>query len=119
MDALERRQKARRRRTLRVRSKVRGTADRPRLSVFRSNRYIAAQLIDDRTGRTLVSAGCRQLEDGDTVSKKEQAEKVGVVLAERAKLAGIEKVVFDRGSYLYHGRVKSLADGARSAGLDF
>jgi large subunit ribosomal protein L18 len=102
-----------------VRSKVRGTADKPRLSVFRSNRGIYAQLIDDRSGRTLVSVASAHVESGGAASKKEQAEKVGAVLAERAKLAGIEKAVFDRGPYLYHGRVKALADGARSGGLDF
>jgi large subunit ribosomal protein L18 len=106
------------RRAVRVRSKVRGTAERPRLSVFRSNRAIWAQLIDDSTGRTLASADSNHLTEKD-LNKKDQATKVGALVAERAKAAGIERVVFDRGSYLYHGRVRALADGAREAGLDF
>jgi large subunit ribosomal protein L18 len=106
------------RRAVRVRSKVRGTADRPRLSVFRSNRAIWVQVIDDSTGRTLASADSNQLEEKG-LSKTEKATKVGTLVAERAKAAGVERVVFDRGSYLYHGRVKALADGAREAGLDF
>jgi large subunit ribosomal protein L18 len=101
-----------------VRSKVRGTADRPRLSVFRSNRTIWAQVIDDGNGRTLASAGSAHVTEKG-LSKKDQAEKVGELLAERAKAAGIDRVVFDRGPYLYHGRVKALADGARQGGLDF
>lgn len=106
------------RRAVRVRSKVRGTAERPRLSVFRSNRAIWAQIIDDSTGRTLASADSNHLAEKD-LSKKDQAAKVGAVIAERAKAVGIERVVFDRGPYLYHGRVKALADGAREGGLDF
>ena len=106
------------RRAVRVRSKVRGTVERPRLSVFRSNRAIWAQVIDDANGRTLVSADSKQLAEKG-LTKKDQATKVGVLVAERAKAAGIERVVFDRGSYLYHGRVKALADGAREGGLDF
>lgn len=118
MSILEKKNRARERRATRVRSKVQGTAERPRLSVFRSNRGIWAQVIDDRSGRTLASAGSVHLDEKD-LSKTEQASKVGMLLAERAKTAGIEKVVFDRGSYLYHGRVKALADGAREGGLDF
>ena len=106
------------RRAVRVRSKVRGTAERPRLSVFRSNRAIWAQVIDDSKGHTLASAGSIHVTEKD-LSKKDQATKVGELLAERAKAAGIEQVVFDRGPYLYHGRVKALADGARQGGLDF
>ena len=106
------------RRAVRVRSKVRGTADRPRLSVFRSNRAIWVQVIDDAIGRTLASADSNHLTD-EGLNKKDQAAKVGALVAERAKAAGIERVVFDRGSYLYHGRVKALADGAREGGLDF
>jgi large subunit ribosomal protein L18 len=106
------------RRALRVRSKVRGTADRPRLSVFRSNRAIWVQIIDDSTGRTLAAADSNHLAEKG-LTKTDQAAKVGALIAERAKAAGIERVVFDRGSYLYHGRVKALADGAREGGLDF
>ncbi len=108
----------RNRRKVRVRSNVRGTAERPRLTVFRSNRAMWAQVIDDRSGRTLVSASTANV-TGKDLSKTDQAAKVGQILAERAKAAGIERVVFDRGPYLYHGRVKALADGAREAGLDF
>ena len=108
----------RERRAVRVRSKVRGTAERPRLSVFRSNRAIWAQIIDDGKGCTLASAGSVHVTDKG-LSKKDQATKVGELLAKRAKAAGIAQVVFDRGPYLYHGRVKALADGARQGGLDF
>ena len=106
------------RRAVRVRGKVRGTAERPRLSVFRSNRAIWAQVIDDGSGRTLASASSVNVTETG-LSKTDQATKVGALIAERAKAAGIERVVFDRGSYLYHGRVKALADGAREGGLDF
>jgi large subunit ribosomal protein L18 len=105
-------------RALRVRSKVRGSAERPRLSVFRSNRAIWAQIIDDSKGRTLVSAASAHVTEKG-LSKRDQAAKVGELLAQRAKAAGVAKVVFDRGPYLYHGRVKALADGARQGGLDF
>ena len=108
----------RERRAVRVRSKVRGTAERPRLSVFRSNRAIWAQVIDDSRGHTLVSAGSLAIEDKD-LSPTDMAAKVGELIAERARAAGVERVVFDRGPYLYHGRVKALADGARRGGLDF
>src|SRR3954454_8949941 len=102
----------------RVRSKVRGTAERPRISVFRSNRGVFAQLIDDDSGRTLASV---QWTEGDLRSLKpmEQATRAGALLAERAKAAGVESAVFDRGGYQYHGRVKALADGAREGGLKF
>ena len=106
------------RRRRRVRAKVRGTAERPRLSVFRSNRGIQAQVIDDVTGHTLAAVNWTE---GDLKSLKsmEQAKRAGELLAERAKAAGVEAVVFDRGGYRYHGRVKALADGAREKGLTF
>jgi large subunit ribosomal protein L18 len=118
MSEVKKDDSARDQRALRVRSKVRGTAERPRLSVFRSNRAIWAQLIDDSKGRTLASAASVHVTDKG-LSKKDQATKVGELLAQRAKAAGIARVVFDRGPYLYHGRVKALADGARQGGLDF
>jgi large subunit ribosomal protein L18 len=118
MSIEEKKIRTRARRAVRVRSKVQGTPERPRLSVFRSNRAIWAQVIDDRNGRTLASAATMQVTEKG-LSKTDQATKVGQLLAERAKAAGIEKVVFDRGAYLYHGRVKALADGARQGGLDF
>jgi large subunit ribosomal protein L18 len=110
---------ARDRRHRRVRGKVTGTAERPRLVVFRSNRGIGAQLVDDASGRTLGSAGWLQLKKSFKGSKTEQATEVGKLLAAAAKKAGIEEVVFDRAGYLYHGRVKALADGAREGGLRF
>ncbi len=118
MSIQERTKRTRERRALRVHSRVRGTSERPRLSVFRSNKAIWAQIIDDSVGRTLASAGSISVTDKG-LSKTDQALKVGELLAERAKAAGIELVVFDRGSYLYHGRVKALAEGARQGGLDF
>jgi len=104
------------RRRRRVRAKVQGTAERPRLSVRRTNRGIFAQLIDDEAGRTVAAA---QWTESDVRSLKplEQATKVGALLAERAKAAGVERAVFDRGGYQYHGRVKALAEGAREGGL--
>jgi large subunit ribosomal protein L18 len=106
------------RRRRRVRAKVRGTAERPRLSVFRSNRGIGAQLIDDVAGHTVAAVNWTE---GDLKSLKsmEQAKKAGELLAERGKAAGVETVVFDRGGYRYHGRVKALAEGAREGGLTF
>jgi len=99
----------------RVRKKIAGTETRPRLAVFRSITHIYAQLIDDQNGKTLVAAS-----DADATGKKsERANGVGTLLAERAKAAGIENVVFDRGGYRYHGRVKALADAARKGGLSF
>ena len=109
---------ARLRRHRRVRGKVSGTADRPRLVVFRSNKGIFAQLVDDEAGRTLASAswlGQRSFKG----TKTEQAAAVGKALAAEAKKAGVATCVFDRGGYLYHGRVKALADGAREGGLSF
>ena len=110
---------ARERRHRRVRRHISGTAERPRLVVFRSNRGIEAQLVDDLEGRTLASANWLGLKKGFKGSKTEQAAEVGKLLAQNAKKAGIETVVFDRGGYLYHGRVKALADGAREGGLRF
>ena len=110
---------ARRRRHRRVRGKVSGTAERPRLVVFRSNKGISAQLVDDMAGRTLAAASWLALKKSFSGTKTEQAAEVGKLLASRAKSAGIERAVFDRGGYLYHGRVKALADGAREGGLDF
>ena len=109
---------ARKRRHKRVRGKVQGTGQRPRLVVFRSNRGIAAQLVDDLTGSTLASASWLAIKSfkGD---KSEQAAEVGKLLAASAKQAGIEACVFDRAGYLYHGRVKALAEGAREGGLQF
>jgi large subunit ribosomal protein L18 len=110
---------ARLRRHKRVRNKVLGTAERPRLVVFRSNRGIAAQLVDDVERKTLAAAGHGELKKTLKGSKTEQAAEVGKLLAAAAAKAGIETVVFDRGGYLYHGRVKALADGAREGGLRF
>lgn len=102
----------------RIRSKITGTAERPRLNIFRSNRYIYGQLIDDTTGHTLVQASSYEAAVANAGDKSAQSKEVGKLLAERAKAAGIEQVVFDRGGYLYHGRVKALADGAREGGLN-
>jgi large subunit ribosomal protein L18 len=109
----------RRRIHYRVRKKITGTAARPRLSVYRSNKSIYAQIIDDLTGHTLTSASSIEEAVVKTVNKSEQAKAVGKILAERATQLNISAVVFDRGGYLYHGRVKALADGAREAGLSF
>ena len=109
---------ARIRRHKRVRGKVSGTAERPRLVVFRSNRGIEAQLVDDLEGKTLAAASWLQLK-GTKGSKTDQATAVGKLLAQNAKKADVETVVFDRGGYLYHGRVKALANAAREGGLKF
>jgi len=109
-------QRLRRRR--RVRAKIRGTAERPRISVVRSTRGIFAQLIDDDSGRTLASVNWTESELRG-LGRMEQATRVGALLADRARAAGVETAVFDRGGYQYHGRVKALADGAREAGLTF
>jgi large subunit ribosomal protein L18 len=106
------------RRRRRVRAKVRGTAERPRLAVFRSNKGVQAQLIDDVAGHTLAAVNWTEKELRE-LARMEQAARAGALLAERAKGAGVESVVFDRGGYRYHGRVKALADGAREAGLRF
>jgi large subunit ribosomal protein L18 len=110
---------ARLRRHRRVRGKVAGTAERPRLVVFRSNKGISAQLVDDEARKTLAGASWSGLKKGFKGTKTEQAAEVGKLIAAAAKKAGIETVVFDRGGYLYHGRVKALADGAREGGLQF
>ena len=104
------------RRRRRVRAKVNGSAGRPRISVFRSNRGIFAQLIDDETGRTLASVNWTEA-DLRSLKPMEQATKAGSVLAERAKAAGVERAVFDRGGYQYHGRIKAFAEGVREGGL--
>jgi len=109
---------ARRRRRRRIRGAVAGTADRPRLAVARSNKRIYAQVIDDDRGHTLAAAGSHEAALRE-LTKAEAAAQVGKLLAERAKGAGVEKVVFDRGGFKYHGRVKALADGAREGGLEF
>ena len=106
-------------RHIRVRGKVSGTAERPRLNVFRSNANIYAQIIDDVNGVTLVSANTLETGFEGATGNAEAAKKVGVTLAERAKAKGIEEVVFDRGGYVYHGRVAALAEGAREGGLKF
>jgi large subunit ribosomal protein L18 len=102
----------------RVRAKIRGTAERPRISVFRSNRGVFAQLIDDDSGRTLASVNWVEPELRG-LARMDQARKAGSLLAERAKAAGVQSAVFDRGGYQYHGRVRALAEGARDGGLTF
>jgi len=122
MKSSQQRYKSRIRRHARVRKSVSGTEGRPRLNVFRSLRHIYAQIIDDDAGCTLVSASTidRDLRDAvDGMEKTAAAEAVGKALAERAKAKGVTRVVFDRGGYQYHGRVKALADGARKGGLEF
>ena len=123
MKVLKRLEVGRQRRRFRVRNKVRRSAHgRPRLSVFRSNKHMYAQIIDDATGRTLVSASTVEsalFGTGKNAGNKEAAAKVGQALAERAKEKGIDAVIFDRGTYQYHGRVAALADAARRAGLEF
>jgi len=109
----------RRRRRRRIRSKIRGTAERPRLSVFRSNKHIYAQIIDDDRGHTLIQCSSRDVDISGSHKTTAAAEAVGKELAARAASAGIESVAFDRGGYIYHGRVKALADGAREGGLRF
>ncbi|MGH2462607.1 MAG: 50S ribosomal protein L18 [Candidatus Limnocylindria bacterium] len=108
----------RRKRHARIRLQVAGKADRPRLSVFRSSRFIYAQVIDDSTGRTLAAASSREPSLAGGTGKVAAAEAVGRAIADRARQAGITQVVLDRGGYRYHGRVRSLAEGARQGGLD-
>jgi len=110
---------ARRRRHGRVRKKVRGSAARPRLSVYRSNRYIYAQVIDDDAGTTLAAASSRESTLSGSSLSVETATEVGKLVAARAKEAGVSSVVFDRGGFPFHGRIKALADGARAEGLEF
>ena len=117
----QQRREGRLRRHRRVRKKVHGTAERPRLAVHRSNKHITVQVIDDDSGRTLASASTTEPDvrgsgSGSTVAA---ATKVGQVVAQRAKAAGVEKVVYDRGGYVYHGRVAAVAEAAREAGLEF
>ena len=119
MDKLKAKAQQRKRRKTRVRGKVHGTAQRPRLCVTRSNANIYAQVIDDVAANTLVSASSLDKEISERGSNKEGAEAVGKLVGKRALDAGIDEVVFDRGGNLYHGRVKALADGAREAGLKF
>ena len=102
----------------RVRAKVRGSAERPRISVFRSNRGISAQLIDDDSGRTLAAVNWIEPELR-SLGAMDQSHRAGTLLADRAKAAGVDRAVFDRGGYRYHGRVKALAEGAREGGLEF
>jgi len=114
------RNKQRARRQVRVRKRVHGTAERPRLAVHRSNKHISAQVIDDYAGRTLASASTLETDlRSDGTSNAAAASSVGQLVAERAKSAGISQVVFDRGGNIYHGRVAALADAAREAGLEF
>ena len=111
---------SRKKRHARVRSKISGTAARPRLNVFRSNKYIYAQLIDDATGVTLVSASSMEKDfSGESTSNVDAAAKVGETIAKRATENGLTSIVFDRGGYLYHGRIKALAEAARENGLQF
>jgi large subunit ribosomal protein L18 len=112
----------RQRRRFRVRKRIRGSTERPRLSVFRSHRNLACQIIDDASGKTLISVGTKDKEVRTNVpygGNKAAAAAIGKMLAERAKAAGITQVAFDRGHYKYHGRVAALADAAREAGLSF
>lgn len=116
------RNQQRKRRHRRVRAKIHGTAERPRLNIYRSNENIYAQVIDDDAGHTICAASTIDREIATNVSEKppiDQAKLVGMTVAKRAQEAGISKVVFDRGGFRYHGRVKALADGAREGGLDF
>ncbi|MEM6377526.1 MAG: 50S ribosomal protein L18 [Bacteroidota bacterium] len=109
--------KRRKRIHMRIRNKIKGTAERPRLSVFRSNRFIYAQIIDDVAGVTLAQASSKEDAVANEGSKTEQSKKVGALLADRCKAAGIDNLVFDRAGYLYHGRVQALAEGAREGGI--
>lgn len=112
---------ARNKRILRIRKKIFGTSERPRMSIYRSNKHIYVQIIDDIRRQTLVamSTDDKKFESSDLSGKCELAKRVGTIIAERALSLGIEKVVFDRGGNLYHGRIKALSDGAREAGLQF
>jgi large subunit ribosomal protein L18 len=112
---------ARKKRVKRIRVKIFGTTERPRMSVYRSNRHIYVQIIDDMQRKTLVAMSTedKNFEYNDLNGKCEQAKRIGLLIAEKAKNAGIEKVVFDRGGYIYHGRVKALSEGAREGGLQF
>src|SRR3954447_6514718 len=119
-DPTKQKQTLRLRRHRRVRKRVTGTPERPRLAVFRSNKHISAQVIDDVSGRTIVAASSVEKDLKSAAGgNRDTAKKVGQLLGERAKAAGLSKVVFDRGGFLYHGRVAALADAAREAGLEF
>jgi large subunit ribosomal protein L18 len=117
--ATDSRQEIRRRIHKRIRKRVAGTPERPRLAIFRSANHIYAQVIDDQQGRTLVAAASTEKDLRGKGGNVEGAKKIGSTVAQRAKEKGISKVVFDRGGYMYHGRVKALADAARAAGLEF
>jgi large subunit ribosomal protein L18 len=120
MSTANKRLVSRKRRHHRVRKKVLGSTERPRLAVFRSNRHIVAQVIDDATGRTLAAASTHEKDlRGSATGNKAAAAGVGKLVAERAKAAGVQQVVFDRGGFLYHGRIAAVADAAREAGLEF
>lgn len=122
MISKEDKNKARLKRHLRVRKKITGTTERPRLNIFRSAKHMYAQIIDDTNGVTIAAASTQDKELRESVDNGgnvEAAKKVGQLIAERAKAKGLDKVVFDRGGYLYHGRVQALADAAREAGLEF
>ena len=122
MATLRSRNKLRVRRHDRIRKRLKGSAERPRLSVFRSLHHVYAQVIDDATGRTVVAASTREKAVADGLTSKAStaaAQRVGEIVAQRAKEKGVTAVVFDRGGYKYHGRIKALADAARSAGLEF
>ena len=119
--ATQKKQQARLRRHARARKKVHGSTDRPRLAVFRSNKHIVAQIIDDTTGVTLAAASSHEadVKSGGATGNKDASAKVGSLIADRAKSAGVSKVVFDRGGFIYHGRIAAVADAARAAGLEF
>jgi large subunit ribosomal protein L18 len=122
MATLRSRNKLRVRRHDRIRKRLKGSAERPRLSVFRSLHHVYAQVIDDATGRTVVAASTREKAVADGLKSKAStaaAQRVGEIVAQRAKEKGVTSVVFDRGGYKYHGRIKALADAARGAGLEF
>ena len=120
MNSAKYKRDARIRRHARVRKHVRGTAERPRLAVYRSNKHISAQIIDDRAGRTLAAASTLEADlRGGGTSNKDAATRVGQLVAQRAREAGVERVVFDRGGFLYHGRAAAVAEAAREAGLEF
>jgi large subunit ribosomal protein L18 len=118
-DKSKQKRELRRRRHSRVRRKVQGTPERPRLAVFRSNRHIVAQVIDDRAGTTLAAASSLEADLRGAGSGRDAAARVGALVADRARSAGVSTVVFDRGGNAYHGRVAALADAARDAGLEF
>jgi len=117
MEFQKKNNQIKKRRRNRIHTRTRVIGQRPRLSVFRSNNYIYAQIVDDNSGKTMAQAGSRELKE--KITKVAAAEKVGELVAERGVKAGVKDVVFDRGSYLYHGRVKALAEGARKKGLNF